>query len=74
MSFPTRRGRPTMSDQTNPETICISLFDVTVFVNEDGERRLHLSRSGPDYIKKQIFELDEATLLSLLATLRGDEN
>lgn len=58
-------------DQITP--LSISLFDVTVFTTEDGDRRLHLSRSGPDYIKKQIFELDEPTLLSLLETLKEQE-
>ncbi len=59
-----------MSDN---EPILISLLDVTVFTSEEGDRRLHLSRSGPDYIKKQVFELDEATLVSLLETLREDD-
>ncbi|MEN8140517.1 MAG: hypothetical protein ABFR97_04765 [Thermodesulfobacteriota bacterium] len=53
------------------EPINTSLFDVAVVTSDDGKRRLHLSRSGPDYIKKQVFELDEATLQLLLDTLKN---
>lgn len=63
-----------MSTEDQVEPIQISLFDVAVVISDSGKRALHLSRSGPDYIKRQVFELDETTLISLLETLRNDND